>query len=134
MTECRELWKVKVEFDYGALGNYRAWSDAEAFGEGLARMAEEQDNEAIQVAIFDCHLRIKEEVARQHDFLESLKVPNGQYKKSEPYRARWYAEAAQILRSLPSDSEHRENHNVAGLVGFLERRSDLASWGLEDED
>lgn len=121
-----------MAFDYGALGNYRAWSDTEAFVEGLARMAEEQDNEAIQVAIFDCQKRVEEQLRRQHDLLESLKIPNGQYKKSEPFLARWYGEAAEILRSLPPDSEHRENHQVEKLAGFLERRRDLASWGLED--
>lgn len=125
------LWSIKVEFDYGALGNYRAWSDAEAFVEGLARMAEEQDNEAIQVAIFDCKKRVEEQLRRQHDLLESLKVPGGQYKKSEPFRARWYGEAAQILRSLPEDSEHHRTAKT--LIPFLERRRELASWGLEED-
>lgn len=127
-----ELWNVKLEFDYGALGNYRAWSDAEAFVEGLVRMAEEQDNEAIQVAMFDCKKRVEEQLSRQHDLLEALKVPNGLYKKSEPFRARWYGEAAEILRSLPEDSEHHRTAQT--LIPFLERRRDLARWGLDAED
>lgn len=131
MTGCPEvLWSIEVVFDYGALGTYRAWSDAEAFVEGLARMAEEQSNEAIQVALFDCHKRVEEQLRRQHDLLESLKVPNGQYMKSEPFQARWFGEAAEIPRSLPENSEHR--HTAKTLIPFLERRRELASRGLED--
>lgn len=124
-----QLWSIEVVFDYGTLGNYRAWSDAEAFVEGLARMAEEQANEALAVAIFDCKKRVEEQLRRQHDLLESLKVPNGQYRKSEPFQARRFGEAAEILRSLPEDSEH--HHAAQTLIPFLERRRELASWGLE---
>ena len=71
-----DLWIVHKAFDYGVEENFELWRRAELFVEGLCVMTQNWDahlsirNEALMVALMDCHDRCREEAKRHKAELE----------------------------------------------------------------
>lgn len=59
-----DLWRTAKMFDYGPERNLEIWTEAMHMLDAFAEMASNLDNDALQVALVDCHIRAKEEVKR----------------------------------------------------------------------
>ncbi len=125
------VFSVERVFDYDPDENLQGWTQAEAMLEGFVRMAEASDNEALLVALTDCHLRTKEELKRASEAVEreegKLLSPMEEERLMQVIRR---SDRFNDIYTLLFDDIPRD-HNQRGRVEdvylpFLERERDAA--------